>query len=114
NPLSTAPQLPFWRGKRAVAEQTMGCEGARASARPAQVGVPRQETSRLDVELEPGSVFRLGVLGAGVPGPGFAEETVIEVGYDAGGGGISQPNLRLDRSRTSLDLSVDADEKSGP
>ncbi|MDZ4090570.1 MAG: glycoside hydrolase family 32 protein [Arthrobacter sp.] len=68
----------------------------------------------LDLELEPGSVFRLGVLGSGVPGPGFAEETVIEIGHGAGTGGFSQSYLRLDRSRTSLDLSVDADEKSGP
>ena len=83
------------------------------------MGVPgaRQETSRLDVELEPGSVFRLGVLSSGgvpVPGPGFAEETVIEIGYDAGNGGFSQPYLRLDRSRTILDLSMDADHNSGP
>lgn len=80
----------------------------------------------LDLELEPGSVFRLGVLGAGLPGSGAgsgggpAEETVIEIVRPAGSGAGSAAGstgdscLRLDRSRTSLDLSVDAEEKSGP
>ena len=72
----------------------------------------------LDVELEPGSLFRLGILGspaesgAALEGtaPGTAEETVIEVSRGAGGDSW----LRLDRSRSSLDSSVDAEEKSGP
>ena len=70
----------------------------------------------LDVELEPGSVFRLGILGAGISpaetGQSPAEETVIEVGRAAGSSGESW--LRLDRSGSSLDQSVDAEERSGP
>ena len=72
----------------------------------------------LDVELEPGSVFRLGILGSSADSgaalagtaPGSAEETVIEVSRGTGGDSW----LRLDRSRSSLDSSVDAEEKSGP
>lgn len=70
----------------------------------------------LDVELEPGSVFRLGILASGVSPAGArpspAEETVIEVGRAAGTSGESW--LRLDRSCSSLDHSVDAEERSGP
>jgi beta-fructofuranosidase len=52
-------------------------------------------------------VLRLGVLGSG----DGTEETRIELGRPAGGAvGL----LRLDRSRASLDSSVDAGEKSGP
>ncbi len=87
----------------------------------------------LDLELQPGSVVRLGLLGspAAVPGAGInevhgdgaagmagaadagsmAEETVIEVLRPADG---SEAILRLDRSRSSLDPSVDTEEKSGP
>lgn len=69
----------------------------------------------LDVELEPGSVFRLGVLGSGpAPDPELAEETVIEVGCDVGTGGFAQSYLLLDRSRSSLDRTLDAGQKSGP
>ncbi|TAP43522.1 glycoside hydrolase family 32 protein [Arthrobacter sp. S39] len=72
----------------------------------------------LDVELEPGSVFRLGILGSSADSgaalegtaPGSAEETVIEVSRGTG----SDSWLRLDRSRSSLDSSVDAEERSGP
>jgi beta-fructofuranosidase len=77
----------------------------------------------LDLELKPGSVFRLGILGAGTGSiaedgggstSGPAEETVIEVGCDVGSGGISQSYVLLDRSRSSLDQTADAEEKSGP
>lgn len=75
----------------------------------------------LELDLEPGSIFRLGVLGSGpaqdpelAQNPELAEETVIEVGYDVGSGGFAQSYLRLDRSRSSLDPTVDTDEKSGP
>ena len=83
----------------------------------------------LDAELQPGSVLRLGILGAGAGsaagggaantgGEGSAEEpaeeTVIEIGCDVGGGGFSQSYLLLDRTRSSLDPGVDAEEKSGP
>ena len=71
----------------------------------------------LDLELEPGSVFRLGVLGSAT-GTGTtrasAEETVIEIGCDVGSGGFSQSYVLLDRSRSSLDQTVDSEEKSGP
>lgn len=70
----------------------------------------------LDVELEPGGVFRLGILTSGVTPAGTsqspAEETVIEVGRAAGSSDDSW--LRLDRSGSSLDHSVDAEERSGP
>ncbi|HJV99877.1 MAG TPA: glycoside hydrolase family 32 protein [Arthrobacter sp.] len=73
----------------------------------------------LDVELEPGSVFRLGILGSSASSdaalegtaPGSAEEAVIEVSR---GTGTGDSRLRLDRSRSSLDASVDTEEKSGP
>lgn len=80
----------------------------------------------LNLELEPGTVFRLGILGAcvhgtGTDGPGAdgassgpVEETVIEVGCDVGSGGFSQSYVLLDRSRSSLDHTVDAEERSGP
>jgi beta-fructofuranosidase len=72
----------------------------------------------LDLELEPGSVFRLGVLGSGPGGPdgvpAGAEETVIEVGYTVGSGGSEQSYVLLDRVNSSLDRTVDAEEKSGP
>lgn len=86
----------------------------------------------LDVELEPGSVFRLGLLGtpaapdsadpdsadpAGIAAGGAAdpaEETVIEVGYAVGSGGFTASYVLLDRTRSSLDPSVDVEEKSGP
>jgi beta-fructofuranosidase len=66
----------------------------------------------LDLELEPGSVFRLGVLGTPSGTGDMAEETVIEVGRQAGGSVGSY--LRMDRTRSSLDTSVDVGELSGP
>lgn len=75
----------------------------------------------LELELEPGSVFRLGVLGSGpaqdpelAQDPERTEETVIEIGYGVGSGGFSHSYVLLDRSRTSLDRTVDTEEKSGP
>ncbi len=62
----------------------------------------------LDLEMEPGSVFRLGILATA------AEETVIEIGYDVGTGGFAQSYVLLDRKHSSLDGTVDAEEKSGP
>lgn len=61
----------------------------------------------LDLQLAPGSVLRLAILGSG----DGAEETRIELSRPADGAvGL----LRLDRTRASLDSSVDAGEKSGP
>ncbi|TPV50116.1 glycoside hydrolase family 32 protein [Pseudarthrobacter phenanthrenivorans] len=72
----------------------------------------------LDVQLEPGAVLRLGVLGSA----DGAEETVIELSRAQGGaaGGEGQCVLRLDRTRSSLapagggEAAVDVEEKSGP
>ena len=67
----------------------------------------------LNLDMETGSVFRLGILGsAACPGGAGTEETVIEIRRHAGISGDSF--LALDRSRSSLDLSVDSEEKSGP
>jgi beta-fructofuranosidase len=63
--------------------------------------------------VEPGSVFRLGILGSGACSSGAGtEETVIEIRRNAGISGDSF--VALDRSRSSLDLSVDSEERSGP
>jgi beta-fructofuranosidase len=67
----------------------------------------------LDLELEPGSVFRLGVLGTPTGTGDMTEETVIEVGCQASEGSAGS-YLRLDRTRSSLDTSVDIEELSGP
>ncbi|UZX01718.1 glycoside hydrolase family 32 protein [Arthrobacter sp. CDRTa11] len=67
----------------------------------------------LDLDLEPGSVFRLGILGTPSGTGDMAEETVIEVGCQAANG-TEGSYLRLDRTRSSLDTSVDVEELSGP
>ncbi|ACL41747.1 Glycosyl hydrolase family 32 domain protein [Pseudarthrobacter chlorophenolicus A6] len=64
----------------------------------------------LDIHLAPGAVLRLGVLGSG----DGAEDTVIEVGRPALDAGGAEGILRLDRTRSSLDSSVDAEDRSGP
>lgn len=66
----------------------------------------------LDLELEPGSVFRLGLLGAGVDG-GPSEETVVQIGHLTGEGDLPASYILLDRSRSSLDGTVDAGPRSG-
>lgn len=68
----------------------------------------------LDLELAPGSIFRLGVLGAVGGDGGLAEETVVEIGHLAGEGGLPPSYVLLDRSRSSLDAAVDTGPKSGP
>jgi beta-fructofuranosidase len=68
----------------------------------------------LDVQLEPGAVLRLGLLGSadnGVSGSS-REETVVELCRTAEGG--SHGVLRLDRTQSSLDPTVDVEDKSGP
>ena len=68
----------------------------------------------LDVQLEPGAVLRLRLLGSADGGDSgkSQEETVIELCRTAEGGG--QGTLRLDRTQSSLDPTVDVDDKSGP
>ena len=84
----------------------LGPQGVAGSEVLAEVA-GNQLDLELDVELEPGSVFRLGILGSSADSgaalegtaPGSAEETVIEVSRGTGGDSW----LRLDRSRSSLD-----------
>ncbi|MFC9771409.1 MULTISPECIES: glycoside hydrolase family 32 protein [unclassified Pseudarthrobacter] len=63
----------------------------------------------LDLHLAPGAELRLGVLGSG----DGAEDTVIEVARPAPGPGDTEGTLRLDRTRSSLDSSVDVEDRSG-
>ncbi|MEV7607637.1 glycoside hydrolase family 32 protein [Paenarthrobacter sp. NPDC089322] len=84
---------------------------------PLETGVAGNQLDlELDVQLAPGAVLRLGVLGSrdpksGVPGErDGAEETVIELSRGHEGVGT----LRLDRTRSSLDAAVDVEDKSGP
>ena len=66
-------------------------------SREALTGVSGNQLDlELELDLEPGSIFRLGVLGSGpaqdpklAQNPELAEETVIEVGYDVGSGGFA-------------------------
>jgi beta-fructofuranosidase len=82
---------------------------------PLETGVSgKQLDIELELQLAPGALLRLGVLGSigrGTSGSP-AEETVIEVRRPADGAGNG--TLRLDRTRSSLDPAVDADDKSGP
>lgn len=68
--------------------------------------------NQLDLELHfqlaPGASLRLEVLAT----MDSSETTVIEVSREAGPG--SHGTLRLDRTRSSLDPTVDVEEKSGP
>ena len=91
-----------------------GQELAGAPARVATGVSGTQLDLELDVLLEPGAVLRLGLLGSadgGVAGESM-EETVIELRRPAEGGG--QGTLRLDRTRSSFDPTVDVEDKSGP
>jgi beta-fructofuranosidase len=82
---------------------------------PVATGVSGNQLDlELDVQLEPGAVLRLGLLGSadgGVTGKS-KEETVIELCRTTEGDG--QGTLRLDRTQSSLDPTVDVDDKSGP
>lgn len=68
----------------------------------------------LDVQLAPGAVLQLGLLGSTVNGDSErpSEETVIELRRAADG--ADHGTLRLNRSRSSLDRTVDVEDKSGP
>lgn len=82
---------------------------------PVPAGVSGNQLDlELDVQLEPGAVLRLGLLGSadnGVSGSS-REKTVIELCRTTEGG--SQGTLRIDRTQSSLDPTVDVDDKSGP
>ncbi len=79
---------------------------------PVDTGVSGNQLDlELDVQLAPGAVLRLGVLSS-VDG---SEETVIELGRTLEDHGTAgHGSLRLDRTRSSLDPTVDAGEKQGP
>jgi beta-fructofuranosidase len=76
---------------------------------PVSAGVSgRQLDLELDVQIAPGAVLRLVVLGS----EDGAEETVVELSRAPGDG--CEGSLRLDRSSSSLDATVDTEDKSGP
>jgi len=68
----------------------------------------------LDLQLAPGALLRLAVLGSTDGGASGSpnEETVIELCRATDG--TNNGTLRLDRTRSSLDPTVDVEEKSGP
>lgn len=74
---------------------------------PVPTGVSGNQLDlELELQLAPGAVVRLGLLGS----KDGVEETTVELSRGSGGEGT----LRLDRSRSSLDPLVDMEEKSGP
>lgn len=76
---------------------------------PAVTGVSGNQLDlELDLQLAPGSALQLGVLGTA----DGTETTVIEVSCASGDGSVG--TVRLDRARSSLDPSTDAEDKSGP
>ncbi|MCT9624174.1 beta-fructofuranosidase [Pseudarthrobacter equi] len=80
-------------------------------AAPLDTGVRGNQLDlELDIHLAPGAMLRLGVLGSG----DGAEDTVIEVSRPEGTAGDTEGTLRLDRTRSSLDSSVDVEDRSGP
>ncbi|WP_426764789.1 glycoside hydrolase family 32 protein [Pseudarthrobacter sp. 1G09] len=83
----------------------------RELAAPVDTGVRGNQLDlELDIHLAPGAMLRLGVLGSG----DGVEDTVIEVSRPARTAGGAEGTLRLDRTRSSLDLSVDVEDRSGP
>ncbi|WP_457950019.1 GH32 C-terminal domain-containing protein [Pseudarthrobacter sp. alpha12b] len=82
---------------------------------PLELGLPGTQLDlELDVQLAPGALLRLGVLGSRHEGTSGSpnEETVIELRRAAEAG--NDGTLRLDRTRSSLDPTVDVEDKSGP
>ncbi|MHC6222730.1 glycoside hydrolase family 32 protein [Arthrobacter sp. MMS24-S77] len=77
--------------------------------------MPEIAGNQLDLELElqlaPGAVVRLGLLGSEDEHGDVVEETIVELALP-----MDSPtaSLRLDRNRSSLDPTVDIEEKSGP
>jgi beta-fructofuranosidase len=82
---------------------------------PLDIGMSGNQIDlELDLQLDPGALLRLGVLRStniGTSG-GPTEETIIELRRAAGG--TNNGILRLDRTRSSLDPTVDVEDKSGP
>lgn len=64
----------------------------------------------LDLRLDPGATFRLGLLATVNSDGSVTEETVVSVTHD----GLGTGTLHLDRSASSLDPDVDVEDKSGP
>lgn len=92
------------RNHRSVPAQVLAAAGT-----PLNTGVSGNQLDlELDVQLTPGAVLRLGVLGSS----DTAEETVIELSCAADGEHTG--TLRLDRTRSSLAPGVDVENKSGP
>ncbi|MFD0758075.1 GH32 C-terminal domain-containing protein [Arthrobacter ulcerisalmonis] len=80
-----------------------------ADAAPAVSAVSGNQLDlELHFQLAPGASLRLEVLAT----TDSSETTVIEVNREAGPD--SHGTLRLDRTRSSLDPTVDVEEKSGP
>ena len=82
---------------------------------PLEIGVSgKQLDLELDLQLAPGSLLRLGVLGStdGCTSASPNEETIIELRRATDG--TNNGALRLDRTRSSLDPTVDVEDKSGP
>lgn len=83
------------------------------SGKPLETGVSGNQLDlELDVQLAPGAVLRLGVLGS----EDGAEETVVQLSRDLEG---ENGTLKLDRTRSSLaradaGLALDVEDKSGP
>jgi beta-fructofuranosidase len=83
--------------------------GSAGAETPVDTGVfGKQLDLELDVQLAPGAVLRLGVLGSA----DGSEESVVELHRSLEDGG--EGTLRLDRTRSSLDPAVDVEDKSGP
>ena len=83
------------------------------SGKPLDTGVSGNQLDlELEVQLAPGAVLRLGVLGS----EDRAEETVVQLSRDLEG---ENGTLKLDRTRSSLaradaGLALDVEDKSGP
>lgn len=83
------------------------------SGKPLETGVSGNQLDlELEVQLAPGAVLRLGVLGS----EDGAEETVVQLSRDLEG---ENGTLKLDRTRSSLaradaGLALDVEDKSGP
>jgi beta-fructofuranosidase len=81
---------------------------------PLEIGLSgKQLDLELDLQLAPGALLRLSVLGSTDSGTSGSpsEETIIELHRTTDG---TTGTLHLDRTRSSLDPTVDVEDKSGP